>query len=390
MARRGDERALPLAGGPDPRGHIPALDGIRGIAILLVVWGHSVLFGGLEPTIRLDRIFQLLGLAGWAGVDLFFVLSGFLITGILYDAKGNRHYFRSFYARRVLRIVPLYYVFLALYFGVLPRLVPLTGELQVPRGEQVWYWTYLANARIALTGWPEAPALGHFWSLAVEEQFYLVWPLVVLLLSRRGLMGLCLAITGGSLVLRIVMLVSGQDIAAYTLTPARMDPLAIGGLIALVARGEGGTLRLRRWAWPAIGLSGALLVVLFYLRRGLAALDPPVLSVGYSLLATFFGGVVALGVAIPPGAAVNRVLAHRLLRFFGRYSYAIYVLHHPLVFAVRRVVTVDALPRVAGSQLPGQMVFTLTIIGVSLGAALVSWYCCEAPCLRLKRFFPYV
>ena len=148
------------------RSHIPALDGLRGIAVLTVMWLHFVF---LVPRTGGERLFWNLSETGWIGVDLFFVLSGFLITGILYDAKGGPHYFRNFYMRRSLRIFPLYYAFLILIFAVMP-LLRASGADHV--GKQLWMWTYLSNVLFARVGWEGMPAhTTHLWSLAIEEQF---------------------------------------------------------------------------------------------------------------------------------------------------------------------------------------------------------------------------
>ncbi len=119
--------------------HVPALDGIRGLAILLVVTYHTVLYGGIKPAVLVDRLFYRLSTVGWSGVDLFFVLSGFLITGILYDAKGGERFFRNFYARRILRIFPLYYGFLFLFFVVLPSLTWVSPQFRALQQNQIWY-----------------------------------------------------------------------------------------------------------------------------------------------------------------------------------------------------------------------------------------------------------
>ena len=129
-------------------------------------------YGGLRPNTAVDKILYMVAMAGWVGVDLFFVLSGFLITGLLYDARGEHFYFRHFYIRRCLRIFPLYYAVLVLFFVVLPRLREVRELGYVIPPDQMWYWTYSVNAIIAADGWPQAFLLGHFWSLAVEEQFY--------------------------------------------------------------------------------------------------------------------------------------------------------------------------------------------------------------------------
>ena len=145
-----ERRATPCVLGTG--GHLPALDGMRGVAILLVLICHSVLYGGIDARTFFDHAFVRLALSGWVGVDLFFVLSGFLITGILCDTQGGAHYFRNFYARRVLRIFPLYYGFLALLFLGIPVLVEAGLPFRVPSQEGIWYWTYLVNVRIAFAG----------------------------------------------------------------------------------------------------------------------------------------------------------------------------------------------------------------------------------------------
>ena len=156
--------------------HVPALDGLRGAAILLVLL-HHLINGDLPVHSLVGRTAFAIPRCGWAGVDLFFVLSGFLITGILLDQRGLPGYFRVFYARRALRIFPLYYGVLIIVFAILPhiRAFPQDG-LRWLRPEQIWFWTYTSNIRSAATGTIfNAPylMLNHFWSLAIEEQFYL-------------------------------------------------------------------------------------------------------------------------------------------------------------------------------------------------------------------------
>jgi peptidoglycan/LPS O-acetylase OafA/YrhL len=171
---------------------LPTLDGLRGVAILLVLLSHLTLYSEMSTTTLLDRAYQRATLAGWVGVDLFFVLSGFLITGILLDLKGSSRFFRTFYARRVLRIFPLYYAFLAIFYIALPQLLSSKDQVLRLLADQKWYWLYLQNLQMARDGWPVPKYLAHFWSLAVEEQFYLIWPLGVLKYGRRGLIAVCL------------------------------------------------------------------------------------------------------------------------------------------------------------------------------------------------------
>src|SRR5438445_1418758 len=195
----------------------------------------------------IDRLDFLISRTGWIGVDRFFVLSGFLITGILYDAKESNHYFRNFYVRRVLRIFPLYYGALIIFLVVLPWLRPGNPAVQSMTRDAVWYWTYLSNVRIAHNG-GDFGAIGHFWSLAIEEQFYLIWPVVVLALRRRQLQACCLACVIGALFVRVGLNVAGNETAAFVLTPARIDALAVGAYLALSARGPAGLNPTSRWA----------------------------------------------------------------------------------------------------------------------------------------------
>src|SRR4051812_26438531 len=199
----------PTTAAPERR-HMPGLDGVRRTAILS---GLICPYSALLPTNDFTGFLQ----NGWAGVDLFFVISGFLITGILLDAKGTPHYFRNFYARRVLRIFPLYYGFLAIMLLVL--IVIRTSGWNANGGldglwrAQPWLWTYTANFWIARqrdwSTWSEVVI--PLWSLSVEEQFYLVWPLIVFRFSPRHLVRICLGVMVAALVLRLVLTAHGVD-----------------------------------------------------------------------------------------------------------------------------------------------------------------------------------
>src|SRR5467141_1688790 len=183
-------------------GHVPALDGLRGLAIIMVLFVHFV--GACQPESAFERILIKGSNYGVWGVDLFFVLSGYLITGILYDSKGSAHYYRNFYVRRILRIFPLYYGVLFLLFFVFPLFPSVypTG-LEESARHQAWVWPFGVNLFIALRGWWALPYISHFWSLAIEEHFYLLWPLVVFSFRRETLERICLGVIVAALALRI-------------------------------------------------------------------------------------------------------------------------------------------------------------------------------------------
>jgi peptidoglycan/LPS O-acetylase OafA/YrhL len=365
---------------------VPVLDGLRGVAILLVLITHFCVFS-YRPFV--DLVFMKVAALGWIGVDLFFVLSGYLITGLLSDAKGKPWYFRTFYARRVLRIFPLYYGFLVVLFLVVPLLLSDRPALvqSIKHGEG-WYWTYAVNIFLAAGEW-EAKSLqrtGHFWSLAIEEQFYLLWPLVVLICRRRTLMWVCAGAILSSFLIRCGMLaVHATPDMVYLLLPSRMDDLAVGAAIALGARNPRGLTAWFRPALIATGVAGAGLSGIVILDHGFDAFGMPMQTVGYTLLAVVLGGVLLIALVTRPP-----LLADSRLVFFGRYSYGIYVLH-PLCLSLLPWLgfSPDRFPTLSGSHIPGVLVFASVAISVSVGFALISWHCYEKHFLKLKRWFPY-
>ena len=362
---------------------LPALDGLRGIAILLVLFLHFGQFGhGLPaPDVFIDKLFIRLARTGWLGVDLFFVLSGFLITGILCDTKGTARYFRQFYARRVLRIFPLYYAALALFLVILPAFLPNHWVLRDLKSDAFWYWTYLYNIKVAATGFQPSSALGHFWSLAVEEQFYLVWPVIVLWLSRKQLIVACGIAIVAALACRLALSVTEFVVLPDVWMPARMDALAVGAFIAIMVRQTRGLAIMRRWAAP---IAIAAVIPLGVLLRYNIAL----LTVAHTLGALLFGAILVLCLAASPRSTVARAMGSSTLRFFGRYSYALYVFHLPLLW-FKPAFTLDFIPTVFGSQLPAYLSWLAMSIGACVAIALVSWHLIEMPFLRLKRYFPY-
>lgn len=375
------------------RAHIPALDGLRGIAVLTVMWLHFVF---LVPRTGGERVFWNLSETGWIGVDLFFVLSGFLITGILYDAKGGPHYFRNFYMRRSLRIFPLYYAFLILIFAVMP-LLRASGADHV--GKQVWMWTYLSNVLFARVGWEGMPAhTTHLWSLAIEEQFYLLWPLLVWLASRRRLIQLCVGSIAVAFATRLVLhFVFANDVAAYALMPARIDALAAGGLLAVLVRDREGARLAAKYLNPVAAATAAMLILVMFWSgpiQGdsmLPTLAFPVQAFGYTALALFFAAMLGKAVAAPAGQLSNRVLTSPVLVAFGKYSYALYLLHILVRDILQNQILANrgGFPVIAGSQIPAQLLVLALGIGLSYAVAFASWHLFEKRILALKRFFPY-
>jgi peptidoglycan/LPS O-acetylase OafA/YrhL len=391
--------SVPLGDAPPPAiapAHLPALDGLRGCAILAVILYHYLAkFGSTLPGLR-----ELLGLvhSGWTGVDLFFVLSGFLITGILHDTRTAPCFFRTFYARRTLRIFPLYYAILATAFLILPHLPP-TAALDTLRHHKLALFTYTSNLDMGLheSFFFNAPPLylGHFWSLALEEQFYLLWPAVIFFLPRKGALAACLALITLAPAARVALALHGHhQIGLYILPFCRADALATGALAALLARtpGKPGLTRLHALQRPAqftLGLTAIPLLLLFAPARELQNDSPLVLTAGLTLLAFFFASVLLLALAARPASLSSRLLTSLPLRTFGKYSYALYLFHLLLLPLYERFFGVDLLRKPLHSYTLAGLVFTLLATAASLVAAKLSWHLLESPCLALKRHFPY-
>src|SRR5215469_3750176 len=206
---------------------LPQLDGIRGLAILVVILhNESVKY----PFLYLDRIFA----NGWMGVDLFFVLSGFLITGILLNTKQPKGYFKNFYARRCLRIWPLYYSSIFLMFVIIPFLQPSDGQIIFQRSEPWWAYPFYLQNFLVKNPAAAAGLLGVTWSLAIEEQFYFVWPIIIRSCPRAVLQRIAIGIICASPFLR--MFLSSHAVDLYSNTFSRLDGLMAGALLATIVR----------------------------------------------------------------------------------------------------------------------------------------------------------
>jgi peptidoglycan/LPS O-acetylase OafA/YrhL len=373
------------------RSTIPALEGVRGVAILAVL-GHQLCIDGY-PGVR-SRAVALALLpfqAGWAGVQLFFVLSGFLITGVLLDTRRADNYWSSFYARRALRIFPVYYLLLLVTFVIAPRLFHLPAATLAEHRHQAYYWLYLANAPAVAAGCSAVDSLGHCWSLSVEEQFYLLWPFAVRLLDDRGLVRLCAGIAVAALALRVGLRLAGESPElAYELTPARADALALGALGAVVIRRRAWV----EWIAPRLGRATAAawgILAVAALAGGFLARTGAVTETAGQTALAVVSALVILQATLQTAGGEGRLAARLsapILRRYGKYSYAIYVFHLPLHLLVTRTFFAPRLATLGPAGFLGLQ--AAYFVGGSLGLLLLgaaSYRLVERPFLQGKRFF---
>jgi peptidoglycan/LPS O-acetylase OafA/YrhL len=356
--------------------HIGALDGVRGVAILLVLFYH---LGRSAQGFGFQNIVLKASGFGWCGVDLFFVLSGFLITGILYDSRNSEFYFRNFYVRRILRIFPLYYAALLLVV-LLAALWPQAGVWGTH--SSLWIAFYLTNILLVAEGAAAAGIVSHFWSLAIEEHFYLVWPFVVRWGTRRQLMTAAAALAAGAFALRVALVLSGADVEApYVLTPARIDALAIGALCALAVRGPAGPAGVARTALVTMLVSGASLLLVILGPTTVSYRDPVMQTAGYTLIAVASGAAIITGITWQP---LKSVLDNAILRWFGRYSYGLYVWH--AIVGVFFLYT--PLKSAVGATGPtGSILLLFFSLVTTILLSVASYHLWEKPFLKLKTRF---
>jgi peptidoglycan/LPS O-acetylase OafA/YrhL len=368
-------------------GRFAALDGLRAIAFLMVMVAHGTRMDAATPV---DSWFHALGSAGWCGVDLFFALSGFLITGILLRSKASHHYYRDYYLRRILRIFPLYFGFLLIYCELLPAI----GIMPVPTDYEKWSWAYwccVANLAIAANGGWATSTLAVFWTLAVEEQFYLVWPAIVKRMGVVSLAGLCCAVALAALIWRwhLSLQLSEPVVPIYVSTLTRVDSLAFGALAAVVfawAQRSNSGPWLRRVAGWITTVGASLLIIAGHMRGKFHFSDPFVHTIGFTLLAVTFSALVLHVALKQEGQWLPRLLTQRWLVSVGRYSYAMYVTH--MVVLVHWLLPQNPpkqWPTWLGSQIPAQLAMYVICLIAVYSIARLSWLLIESHFMRIRK-----
>jgi peptidoglycan/LPS O-acetylase OafA/YrhL len=334
--------------------YIPQFDYLRGIAVLVVMLFHA---SHDVQSFSMARYVEF----GWTGVDLFFVLSGFLITGILFDTREEKGYFVNFYARRILRIWPLYFALLGIMFVAVPLVAPRWGATAMANAAPAWSFAlFIQNLAIphAITG-----PLSATWSLAIEEQFYFAWPLLIWLLPRKAIQRLAIAILICSPLLRLGLTLSNAHVPLYFNTFTRLDGLAAGSFLAIWLRdARAATVKRCALATLPVALVVAIGVEQAWIR--------------YSAIAIAASAIVALSFFVR--------LRNPFLLYTGRISYGLYLLHLAAFGLATKPELRRHYPR---NPVWNDLTYLAVGLIVSYGAASLSWILFESQILRAKRWF---
>jgi peptidoglycan/LPS O-acetylase OafA/YrhL len=352
------------------------LDGLRALAILPVLLYHSY------P--RNVPVLSALGEAGWMGVDLFFVLSGYLITGILVNTVHREHYYRNFIARRAIRIFPLYYVLLLVIILTAQWMYGAASWGRMQAWGVGWFFVYLGNVRqVWLNHPPNVESFSPLWSLQVEEQFYLLFPLAVWLLSRRNLMRLLTVCAVVAPLMRIYLWYRhpADTDAMYMLTSSRIDALSLGGLAALLTLERPAWLRRERLM--IVGALAGATAFAIGLRYGfLFYHDPLMRTIGFTPIDLCCASILCL-VVLSPESRITAALRWKPLVYTGTIAYGMYLLHMPAAVVVRKVAG-----HFSGSFIEDHSFRAMAIVfPAAFLCASLSWRFFEEPILKLKGRF---
>jgi peptidoglycan/LPS O-acetylase OafA/YrhL len=370
---------------------IEELDGLRGLAVVIVMALHIFKRAAYFTEHSVLLSITNLTAVGWVGVDMFFALSGFLITSILLRAKQEEHYFRNFYVRRVLRIFPLYYAAVAFVLLFAPKLEPeFTKQLNVALPVIMLYqqnWAMLFN------GFHITRYLGITWSLAIEEQFYFIWPFVVFFLNRDRLIKVSVGYIIVSFTARILGVFFWGNLGDvsrffYYASFARFEEILFGALLAVFLAGNGAREQVRRYSLPVFVVSLSTFLALCYMVLPNSPhpeyANFPLTIGGYTTAALFTTGLIGVFVTHPPKDILRRLFQNPILTFFGKYSYSMYLFHLSAALILLDIYW--------HSELRGwkpYFLYTITTYAATVLVALLTWNLLEKHILGLKKYFEY-
>jgi peptidoglycan/LPS O-acetylase OafA/YrhL len=368
---------------------VPALDGVRGLAILMVlIWHYAINLVELE---RGSIGYYALALLrhSWSGVDLFFVLSGFLIGGILIDQRKSQNYFGVFYIRRACRIVPLYFLWLALFFA-------MAQSIGTPNAAFAWlfdrplplasYLTFTQNFVMAWRNDFGAHWLDITWSLAVEEQFYLILPFIVRFIEPRKLPWVLGGLILMAPLLRLAIYLWNDQaiVAVYVLAPCRADSLLLGVLCAWAVRQHRIARFLVEQPRPLYAAFGILLLGVIALTLKFPFLwTPGMFLFGYSWLALFYASLLLI--VVTQRGPITAAFSALPLRQLGIIAYGLYLIHHGIL-GLCHALMLNQAPKIRDFA---DVIVTLIALAITIGLSVLSWRFLEKPLVRAGHTLRY-
>jgi peptidoglycan/LPS O-acetylase OafA/YrhL len=377
------ERGVAPPTAPHKLSRIVSLDAWRGLALILVYAGHclGIAAAMVEPQ-TVSAAMRKVGSFGGFGLSFLFVLSGYLITRILLESRGSQHYYKTYFARRILRIFPVYYLFLALtliaapaLFGRKPVINDFLGITQSP----AWLWFYGTNIIQSIKSDWCFGRLIHLWSLSVEEHFYVLWPLIVAFLPGRRVLQLSLSLVTISLIARVVLGFGMHEFIAMRVnTFCNMDCIAAGAALAvlLAMQSKPACARIAKILLAVAAVATPFYAVYSWIHPTLSGVFAPTLG------AIGFSGLVLMSVSEPQSC---QLIGAKFFKIVGKYSYGLYLFHYPIIYFV-------SLHCVSASWSPAVLTLALFAISWAIAAplAILSFHMYETPFLRLKDKFEYM
>jgi len=362
-----------------PSNHNPALDGFRGLAILLVVLSHSCI---PQAESTLSRVWYWVSSAGWVGVDMFFVLSGFLITRILITSRDSRGYYLNFYFRRFLRIFPLFYLFLFVFFIIVPRFSDLAKLFSLTLGHFLWHLLFCSNLLFSKLGFYPGHVVDVSWSLSIEEQFYLFWPALVAFMNLKQLRWVCLLMALVGEVIIVARFFRADELnSTYFFTLTRWDGILFGSALAATMMDPIESVKIRNYKKPVLWISFLLSLLAF--SRGIHTTSPLIQMIGFPSFAVFFSSILYF---VNFNGFLQRCFSMTPLRTLGKYSYGIYLFHKPTIITLEEAF-LPFLKTTILYRVPETVMLLFQIVSVlaSLMVAIGLFHCYEKHFLKFKN-----
>lgn len=371
---------------------ITELDGLRGMAITLVIAFHAfeqaIIFTENPVLQTLAKITSI----GWVGVDIFFTLSGFLITSILLRSKTDEHYFKNFYVRRILRIFPLYYAVILCVIFLAPNVESEFFE-QLSTTIPI-LMLYQQNWSVIFHGFGVIPEyLFVTWSLAIEEQFYLLWPFAIYYLKREQLIKVSLWYISASIIVRILCIFFWSDVEQMALffyySPfARFEEILFGSLLAILILDVQLKEVIRKFSLPVFIVSLAVFIGLCLsvlpARPNPELPNLPLILGSYTTAGLFSASLIAIFITYPSQNILRRIFQNPILTFLGKYSYSMYIFHIAVI-----LILLDVFLRSTLRGWIAFILFPLTTYIITVLIALLTWNLFEKHMLALKKYFEY-